>query len=282
MEYGMDLIDKHIRLSLKEDMPYGDVSTASVVPRARRARVNLVCKQDGVIAGLGVFARVFELLDPSVIVCQHVEEGDEVCNGQVLAAVEGDARALLSGERTALNYLQRMSGIASYTRRMLKVLEGTGIRLVDTRKTTPGMRLFEKEAVRIGGAGNHRFGLSDSVMLKDNHIAAAGGIASAVRAARERAPFIQRVEVEVESLEMVEEALAARADIIMLDNMSPEQMAQAVAMIGGRALTECSGNITLEGAGDLLNVGVDFVSCGALTHSAGILDLSMKGFTMLD
>lgn len=271
-----------IRQALAEDINGEDVSTLSVAPEPRDATVQLICKQDGVIAGLDVFACTFALLDPTTTCVFAVEDGADVKVGQVLGRVDGDVRVLLEGERTALNYLQRMSGIATYTRRMAKLLEGSGTTLVDTRKTTPNMRIFEKEATRIGGAANHRYNLTGGVMLKDNHIAAAGGIAQAVRAARARAPFVLKVEVEVENLAMVQEALDAGADIIMLDNMNHAQMAQAVALIGDRALTECSGNITEENAADIADLGVDFVSCGALTHSAPILDLSLKNLQIAE
>lgn len=271
-----------IRQALQEDINGEDVSTLSVAPEPRDATVQLICKQDGVIAGLDVFACTFALLDPSTTCVFAVEDGAEVKAGQVLGRVDGDVRVLLEGERTALNYLQCMSGIATYTRRIAKLLEGSGTTLVDTRKTTPNMRIFEKEATRIGGAANHRYNLTGGVMLKDNHIAAAGGIAQAVRAARAHAPFVLKVEVEVENLAMVQEALDAGADIIMLDNMDHEQMARAVALIGGRALTECSGNITAENAADIADLGVDFVSCGALTHSAPILDLSLKNLQIAE
>lgn len=276
------IVDEHIRLAIREDMASGDVSTDSVLPARKSARVSLICKQEGIVAGLQVFARVFELLDPSVRVTFHVDDGDTVSSGQVLGYVEGDAGALLSGERTALNYLQRMSGIATYTRHMADLIEGTGIELVDTRKTTPCMRYFEKWAVRIGGGKNHRFSLSDGVMLKDNHIAAAGGVSQAVEAARARAGFLCRIEVEVENLAMVQEALDAGADVIMLDNMTYDQMGEAISLIDGRAETECSGNITADTVGSVINLGVDYISSGALTHSAGILDMSMKGFTLID
>ena len=271
-----------IRQALAEDINGEDVSTLSVAPEPRDATVQLICKQDGVIAGLDVFACTFALLDPTTTCVFAVEDGADVKVGQVLGRVDGDVRVLLEGERTALNYLQRMSGIATYTRRIAKLLEGSGTTLVDTRKTTPNMRIFEKEATRIGGAANHRYNLTGGVMLKDNHIAAAGGIAQAVRAARARAPFVLKVEVEVENLAMVQEALDAGADIIMLDNMNHAQMTQAVALIGDRALTECSGNITEENAADIADLGVDFVSCGALTHSAPILDLSLKNLQIAE
>ncbi len=269
-------MDSAILLALEEDMPAGDLSTMAVMPEPRRGRVQLIAKQDGVIAGLGVFARVFELIDAGTTVDALVDDGDEVARGQHIATVEGDVRVLLEGERTALNFLQRMSGIATYTHRIARLFEGTKTRLVCTRKTTPGLRIFEREAVRLGGGGLHRAGLSDAVMLKDNHIDAAGGIAAAVAAARATAPFTAKVEVECESLEMVREAVEAGADIIMLDNMSHDAMAEAIALIGGRATVEASGNVSAENAADFVDLGVDVVSCGALTHSAGILDLSLK------
>lgn len=271
-----------IRQALREDINGEDVSTLSVAPKPRKATVELICKQDGVIAGLDVFACTFAQLDPSTTCVFVVEDGAEVKAGQVLGRVDGDVRVLLEGERTALNYLQRMSGIATYTRRIAKLLEGSGTTLVDTRKTTPNMRIFEKEATRIGGAANHRYNLTGGIMLKDNHIAAAGGIAQAVHAARARAPFVLKVEVEVENLGMVQEALDAGADIIMLDNMDHAQMAEALALIGDRALTECSGNITAENVASIADLGVDFVSCGALTHSAPILDLSLKNLQLAE
>ena len=275
-------MDQHILAALAEDMPFGDVSTMAVMPEPARARVELIAKQEGVLAGLAVFARVFELLDPTAKTRALVADGDHVAPGQLLAVVEGDVRALLEGERCALNYLQRMSGIATYTSRVARALEGTGTTLVCTRKTTPGMRAFEREAVRLGGAGLHRWGLSDGVLLKDNHIDAAGGVRQAVEAARARAPFVRMVEVECETLDMVAEALDAGADIIMLDNMDDATMRAAVALVGGRALTEASGNVTAQNAARYADLGVDYVSCGALTHSAGILDLSLKHLTVLD
>lgn len=273
---------EHVRRALLEDMDHGDVSTAAVMPHARRGRVDLICKQDGVIAGLDVFALAFRLLDERTAFTFHVADGDEVRAGQLLAIVEGDVRVLLSAERTALNYLQRMSGIATATRAMVRALAGTGVTLVDTRKTTPGMRVFEKAAVRAGGGVNHRFNLSDCVMLKDNHLAAAGSVERAVAAARAAAPFTAKVEVEAETLEQVQLALDAGADIIMLDNMDAATMARAVRLVNGRALTECSGNITLERASELAELGVDFVSSGAITHSAGILDVSMKNLRVYE
>lgn len=269
-------MDSAILLALEEDMPAGDLSTMAVMPEPRRGRVQLIAKQDGVIAGLGVFARVFELIDAGTTVDALVDDGDEVVCGQHIATVEGDVRVLLEGERTALNFLQRMSGIATYTHRIARLFEGTKTRLVCTRKTTPGLRIFEREAVRLGGGGLHRAGLSDAVMLKDNYIDAAGGIVAAVAAARATAPFTAKVEVECESLDMVREAVEAGADIIMLDNMGHDVMAEAIALIGGRATVEASGNVSAENAADYVDLGVDVVSCGALTHSAGILDLSLK------
>ncbi len=268
--------DRYIRMALEEDISGEDLSTNCVMPEYRRGRVELICRQDGIIAGMGVFCRVFELLDDTVGFDRRAEDGEHVTEGQLLAVVTGDIRALLSGERTALNYLQRMSGIATYTHAVAKLLEGSGTTLLDTRKTTPNMRMFEKYAVRVGGGSNHRYNLSDGVMLKDNHIGAAGSITEAVRLARSYVSFVHRIEVETETLEQVREAVEAGADIIMLDNMSPEQMREAVELIGGRALTECSGNVTKENIQDIIDVGVDYVSSGALTHSAPILDISLK------
>ncbi len=273
--------DEHIRAALKEDMPFGDVSTAAVMPDARPGRVHLIAKARGVIAGLSVFSRVFELLDPAARVIASVVDGERVEPGEHLATVEADVRALLEGERTALNYLQRMSGIATYTASVAAGLAGTSTRLVCTRKTTPGMRLFEREAVRLGGGSMHRFGLSDGVLLKDNHIDAAGGVARAIERARETAPFVDKVEVECETLDMVREAVEAGADIIMLDNMDHDAMAAAIALIDGRAQTEASGNVDAANVSAYADLGVDFVSCGALTHSAPILDLSLKHLEVL-
>lgn len=275
------VVDDLILQALREDITFEDVSTASVCPTARPATVELIAKADGIIAGLDVFARTFELLDSQSSVLFDVADGDEVHAGDHVGQVRGDARVLLSGERVALNYLQRMSGIATYTARIARVLEGTGTRLVCTRKTTPGMRLFEREAVRLGGGHLHRYGLSDAVMLKDNHIDAAGGVRRAIEAARATAPFVTKVEVECESLDMVREAVDAGADIIMLDNMTHDAMAEAIALIGGRAITEASGNVTAQNAAGYADLGVDIVSCGALTHSAGILDLSLKHLEVL-
>lgn len=277
----MNLVaDDIIRFALREDMNAGDLSTESVCPERREAEVQLIAKAGGVIAGLDVFERAFTLLDPRTSFDARVADGDAVEPGQLLGIVRGDARVLLSGERVALNFLQRMSGIATYTRRMAAALEGTKTRLVDTRKTTPCLRIFEKAAVEAGGGANHRYNLSQAVMLKDNHIDAAGGIAAAVAGARAHAPFVCTVEVECEDLDMVREALEAGADIIMLDNMTHEQMAEAVALIDGRAKVEASGNVDAGNIRALADLGVDFISSGALTHSAPILDLSLKHLCM--
>ena len=274
--------DKFIKLALEEDISSEDVTTNSVMPDYKKGEVQLICKEDGIIAGLSVFERVFTMLDPATEVKyaeyngRPVKDGDKVTKGELLAVVTGDIRVLLSGERTALNYLQRMSGIATYTNKVAALLEGTGIKLLDTRKTGPCMRIFEKYAVRIGGGNNHRYNLSDGVLLKDNHIDAAGGVKEAIMAAKEYAPFVRKIEVETENLDMVKEAVEAGADIIMLDNMSPEEMEEAVKYIDGRAETECSGNITKENIEKIKNIGIDYVSSGALTHSAPIMDLSLK------
>ena len=274
--------DKFIRLALEEDINSEDVTTNSVMPEYKKGDVQLICKEDGIIAGLGVFERVFTLLDPNTKVIFDVKDGDEVKNGQHLATVEGDIRVLLSGERTALNYLQRMSGIATYTKKVAKLLEGTKTTLLDTRKTTPCMRIFEKYAVKVGGGSNHRYNLSDGVLLKDNHIDAAGGVKEAIEAAKAYAPFVRKIEVETENLDMVKEAVEAGADIIMLDNMTPEEMAKAIEIIDGRAKTECSGNITKENIAKITAIGVDYVSSGALTHSAPILDISLKHLRVVE
>ncbi len=270
------IMDRLIKQALEEDIGNEDVTTNAVMPEYKKGRVKLICKQDGVICGLNVFKRGFKLLDEHTVIEIFVKDGDEVKKGQRIAMVSGDIRVLLSGERVALNFLQRMSGVATYTRSVVKLLKGGKTKLLDTRKTTPNMRVFEKYAVRCGGGNNHRYNLSDGVLLKDNHIGAAGGIKKAVKMAREYAPFVRKIEVEVESLAMCKEALEAGADIIMLDNMSVTDMKKAVEMIGGRALTECSGNVTLENIAAIKDTGVDYVSSGALTHSAPILDLSLK------
>lgn len=276
-EITMTLQADHLILeALKEDISSEDVSTNAVIRTAVQGEADLICKQDGIIAGLEVFRRVFELLDADTEAELYCKDGDEVKRGQLLGHIRGDIRVLLSGERVALNYLQRMSGIATYTRSVAKLLEGTGTKLLDTRKTTPNMRIFEKYAVRVGGGYNHRYNLSDGVLLKDNHISAAGGVARAVKLAREYAPFVRKIEVETENLDMVWEAVEAGADIIMLDNMSPEEMGEAIRIIDGRAETECSGNVTKENVERLTKLGVDYISSGALTHSAPILDLSVK------
>lgn len=276
-EITMKLVaDKLIMQALEEDITSEDISTNAVMPKEQMGEVDLICKEDGVIAGLWVFERVFTLLDPNVTVSLFVKDGDEVKKGQKMGTVAGDIRVLLSGERTALNYLQRMSGIATYTRSVAKLLEGSKTKLLDTRKTTPNMRIFEKYAVRVGGGYNHRYNLSDGVLLKDNHIGAAGSVRKAVEMAREYAPFVRKIEIETENLDMVREAVEAGADIIMLDNMSPEMMRDAVAYIDGRVKTECSGNVTKENVAQLAAVGVDYISSGALTHSAPILDISLK------
>jgi len=277
------VMEKHIRASLEEDMPAGDISTDSVIPDRRQARVELLCKQDGIIAGMAIFVRTFELLDPTTTVTPLVRDGDRIRKGQMLATIEGDVRTLLSGERTALNYLQHMSGVATYTRQMADVLRDAGstARLVDTRKTTPGMRIFDKMAVRIGGGGNHRHNLSDAVLLKDNHIEAAGGVREAVVAARERCSFMAKIEVECETLDMVRDAVEVGADVIMLDNMSHATMQEALDIIAGRAETEISGNVTRENVEFIADLKVDYISSGALTHSAGILDMSMKNLQVL-
>ena len=274
--------DPLIMQALREDISSEDVTTNSILRSACPGTADLICKQDGVIAGLSVFARTFYLLDPDTEITFFCEDGDTVTKGQKLAVLKGDMRVLLTGERTALNYLQRMSGIATYTRNTAKLLEGTGITLLDTRKTTPNMRIFEKYAVRIGGGQNHRYNLSDGILIKDNHIGAAGGVAEAIACARAYAPFVRKIEVEVENMDMVREAIEAGADIIMLDNMNVNQMKEAVAFINGRAKTECSGNITVENIAAIAEAGVDYVSSGALTHSAPILDLSLKNMRALN
>lgn len=275
-------VDPLLLQALREDMPGEDVSTNAVMPCACPGTVDLIAKQDGIVAGLDVFARVFTLLDPATEVKFFCKDGDAVKSGEKLGVVNGDIRVLLSGERVALNYLQRMSGIATYTHEVASLLEGTGITLLDTRKTSPNNRVFEKYAVRVGGGCNHRTGLSDGVLLKDNHIGAAGGVAKAVAMAKAYAPFVRKIEIEVENLDQTREAVEAGADIIMLDNMSDADMRAAVQLIAGRAQTECSGNVTKENIARLKDIGVDFVSSGALTHSAPILDLSMKHLRPLD
>ena len=268
--------DQLIRMALQEDITSEDVSTNAVMPTATKGTVDLIAKEDGVIAGLDIYARVFTILDEKTEIDFHCKDGDEVKKGELMATVTGDIRVLLSGERVALNYLQRMSGIASYTHSVASLLEGSKTKLLDTRKTTPNMRIFEKYAVRAGGGYNHRYNLSDGVLLKDNHIGAAGSVAKAIQMAKEYAPFVRKIEVEVENLDMVKEAVEAGADIIMLDNMSTEEMQEAIRIIDGRAETECSGNVTKENISRLTSLGVDYISSGALTHSAPILDISLK------
>lgn len=274
-------IDDLILMALKEDISSEDITTNSVMREKKLGTVQLICKQDGVIAGLEIFKSVFELLDRETVTKLYFKDGDRVKKGDLLGEVEGDIRVLLSGERTALNYLQRMSGIATYTSNMVKLLEGSSVKLLDTRKTTPNMRIFEKYAVKVGGGNNHRYNLSDGILLKDNHIDAAGGVANAIKMAKEYAPFVRKIEVEVENLDMLKEALEAGADIIMLDNMSPEMMKEAVKLTRGKAVTECSGNITKENIQTIIDTGVDYVSSGALTHSAPILDVSLKNLRVL-
>ncbi|MFR4350871.1 MAG: carboxylating nicotinate-nucleotide diphosphorylase [Roseburia sp.] len=280
--------DKYIKMALEEDVSSEDVSTNAVMPGYKKGDVQLICKEEGVIAGLQIFERVFTMLDPATTVTfsekdgRRIADGDFVKKGQLLAVLTGDIRVLLSGERTALNYLQRLSGIATYTNSVQKLLAGTKTKLLDTRKTTPGMRIFEKYAVRVGGGCNHRYNLSDGVLLKDNHINAAGGVREAIAAAKAYAPFVRKIEVETENLDMVREAVEAGADIIMLDNMTPDEMAEAIRIIDGQAQTECSGNITRENIKIIASLGVDYVSSGALTHSAPVLDISLKHLRVLE
>ena len=268
--------DPLILSALQEDITSEDITTNSVMPHYQLGEVELICKEDGVIAGLDVFKRVFTLLDENTEVTFSCKDGDRVRKGEKLGIIRGDIRVLLSGERTALNFLQRMSGIATYTRKIVDLLEGTKTKLLDTRKTTPNMRVFEKYAVKVGGGYNHRYNLSDGILLKDNHIGAAGGVKEAVQMAKEYAPFVRKIEIEVENLDMLREALEAGADIIMLDNMSVEDMRKAVKLCAGKAETECSGNVTKENVAKLVDIGVDYISSGALTHSSPILDLSLK------
>ncbi len=274
--------DNLIMRALEEDITSEDISTNAVMPQYQKGQVELICKQDGIVAGLQVFCRVFELLDDTVSFEMFAKDGDAVKKGELMAVITGDIRALLSGERTALNFLQRMSGIATYTHSIVELLKDSKTTLLDTRKTTPNMRIFEKYAVKVGGGSNHRYNLSDGVMLKDNHIGAAGGITRAVAMAKSYASFVHKVEVEVENLDMVKEAVEAGADIIMLDNMTAEEMREAVRLIDGRALTECSGNVTKENISNIVDIGVDYVSSGALTHSAPIMDISLKNLHVVE
>ena len=275
-------VEPLIESALREDITNEDVSTNSVMPEAKKGEADLLCKQDGIICGLQIFTRVFTMLDPDTEVELYVKDGEAVKNGQLMAKVRGDMRVILCGERTALNYLQRMSGVATMAREMSDSLEGTGIKLLDTRKTTPNNRIFEKYAVKTGGGNNHRLNLSDGVMLKDNHIGAAGGVAKAVQMAKEYAPFVRKIEVETENIDMVREAVEAGADIIMLDNMDHDQMKEAVELIAGRVEIEISGNVTKEKIAQIADLGVDYISSGALTHSAPILDISLKNLHPID
>ena len=275
-------VDEYILNALREDITSEDVTTNAVMPKARQGKADLICKQDGIICGLSVFKRVFELLDENTVFETELNDGDEVKKGQLMGTVYGDIRVLLSGERTALNYLQRMSGIATLTHEMVSELKGYKTKLLDTRKTTPNMRPFEKHAVKVGGGTNHRYNLSDGVLIKDNHIGAAGSITKAVQMAKDYAPFVRKIEVEVETIEQLKEAVAAGADIIMLDNMDNETMKQAVGIVAGKAETECSGNVTKERLKEIAKIGVDYVSCGALTHSAPIMDISLKNLQPVD
>ena len=269
-------VDPLILSALREDITSEDVSTNSVMPENTAGEVDLICKEDGILCGMQVFERVFTLLDEKTVVEMFAKDGKEVKKGELIAKVKGDIRVLLSGERTALNYLQRMSGIATYTHKVADLLKGSKTTLLDTRKTTPNNRVFEKYAVKVGGGSNHRYNLSDGVLLKDNHIGAAGGVKQAVEMAKAYAPFVRKIEVEVETMDMVKAAVEAGADIIMLDNMSHEEIKEAMTWIAGRAEVEVSGNVTKENIGALTDLGVDFISSGALTHSAPILDLSLK------
>ena len=275
-------VDQYIWNTLREDITSEDVSTNAVMPEDRQGKADLICKQDGIVCGLDIFKRTFELLDDTSRFEANFKDGDEVKKGDLLGVIYGDIKAILSGERTALNYLQRMSGIATITREYMKELEGTNTTLLDTRKTTPNMRPFEKYAVTVGGATNHRYNLSDGVLLKDNHIGAAGSITRAIEMARAYAPFVRKIEIETETLEQVEEAVLAGADIIMLDNMDNDTMRKAVEIINGKAQTECSGNVTKERLKSIAEVGVDFVSCGVLTHSAPIMDVSLKNLKPIE
>ena len=274
-------VDQLLMRALREDITSEDITTNAIIRDEKLGQVQLICKEDGVLAGLDIYKRVFELIDDEAVLETSFKDGDEVHNGDLIAVLKADVRAILSGERVALNYLQRMSGVATHTRKIVKLLEGSNITLLDTRKTTPNNRIFEKYAVKVGGGSNHRYNLSDGILIKDNHIDAAGSITEAVRLAREYAPFVRKIEVEVENFDMLREALEAGADIIMLDNMSVDEMKEAVRIIDGRSQTECSGNVTKEKVKDLKDVGVDFVSCGALTHSSPVLDYSMNHLTII-
>ena len=275
-------VDDYIINTLKEDITSEDVSTNAVMPENKQGKADLICKQDGIVCGLDVFERTFKILDDTSRFEANFKDGDFVKKGDLIGVIYGDVKAILSGERTALNYLQRMSGIATMTREYVNELKGYKTVLLDTRKTTPNMRPFEKHAVRVGGATNHRYNLSDGVLLKDNHIGAAGSVTKAIEMAKAYAPFVRKIEIETETLEQVKEAIDAGADIIMLDNMDNDTMRKAVEMIGDKAQTECSGNVTKERLKEIAEIGVDFVSCGALTHSAMIMDVSLKNLTTID
>lgn len=275
-------VDDYLLNTLKEDITYEDVSANAVMPEDKQGRADLICKQDGIICGLDVFKRVFELLDPTSRFESDYKDGDRVSKGDKIGVIYGDVKAILSGERTALNYLQRMSGIATITREYVDELSGCSATLLDTRKTTPNMRPFEKYAVKVGGATNHRYNLSDGVLLKDNHIGAAGSVTRAIELAKEYAPFVRKIEIETETLDQVKEAVEAGADIIMLDNMDNDTMKKAVELIDGRSQTECSGNVTKERLREIAELGVDYISCGALTHSAPIMDVSLKNLVADD
>lgn len=275
-------IDKLIEQALREDISAEDITTNAIVNTQKKGEVQLISKEDSILAGLSVFYKVFHSLDPEIVMETTAKDGDSLVKGELVAVLKGDLRGLLSGERTALNFLQRMSGIATVTHQWTKELEGTKTRLLDTRKTTPNMRIFEKYAVKVGGGENHRYNLSDGVLIKDNHIRAAGGVGEAIRRVRKETSFVRRIEVEVETLDMLQEALDEKADIIMLDNMSTEVMKTAIKIIDGRAITECSGNITKNRFKELADIGVDFISCGALTHSSRIRDFSLKNLRVME
>lgn len=269
-------VDPLLEMALKEDITEEDLSTSCIIRKAKLGRAVLLAKEEGILSGIQIFSRVFELIDPQTEIHLYQRDADPIRPGMVLGELKGDIRVLLGGERTALNYIQRMSGIASYARSMVRILDGTSIKLVDTRKTTPNNRIFEKYAVRTGGASNHRFNLSDGILLKDNHVAVAGGIREAIQMAKSYAPFVHKIEIETENLDEVREALAAKADIIMLDNMEKEMIQQAIRLIDGKALIEISGNITLTNLEMYKDLAVNFISSGALTHSAPSLDLSLN------
>ena len=275
-------MDPSILAALREDVTSEDISTNAIMKKPKQGKADLICKQDGIICGLDVFARVFELLERDAHFETTYSDGDEVKKGELIGVIYGDIRTLLTGERTALNYLQRMSGIATNANKMVRILEGKHTKLLDTRKTTPGLRIFEKYAVRCGGATNHRYNLSDCVMMKDNHICAAGSITKAVQMARDYVSFVTKVEVECETLEQVAEAAECGADIIMLDNMDNDTMRKAVALIDGRAQTECSGNVTAERLLEIADIGVDFVSSGALTYASPAMDIPLKNLTSIE